>query len=183
MKLFLLGIAVTLRIIPLAGFLYIRSIYMPVAATDPTLPFERFLAGMALRTRTHLEAPHRDVAGFTTADLVAGAQTFRDKCAFCHGLPHQAASVAGAGMFPHAPQLFTTKGNVSNDPAGVTYWKVRNGIRLTGMPSFKASLTDQRMWQVSALLARSNQLSTEVQDALRPAVPAVTPPLGGSKPQ
>jgi thiosulfate dehydrogenase len=183
MKLFLLGIAVTLLIIPLAGFFYVRSSYMPVAATDPPLPFERLLAGMALRARTHLEAPSQDVSGFTTADLVAGAQIFRDKCAFCHGLPHQASSIAGAGMFPHAPQLFTAEGNVSNDPAGVTYWKVRNGIRLTGMPSFKAALTDQQMWQVSALLARGTHLSPEVQEALEPAAPAVTPPRGESKPQ
>jgi thiosulfate dehydrogenase len=183
MRFFLLGIAVTLLIIPLAGFFYVRSSYMPVAATDHPLPFERLLAGMALRARTHLEAPNRDVSGFTTADLVAGAQIFRDQCAFCHGLPHQPASIAGAGMFPHAPQLFTTEGNVSNDPAGVTYWKVRNGIRLTGMPSFKASLTDQGMWQVSALLVRGDKLSPEVQDALEPASPPVTPALGESKPQ
>jgi mono/diheme cytochrome c family protein len=86
-------------------------------------------------------------------------------------------------MFPHAPQLFTTGGNVSNDPVGVTYWKVRNGIRLTGMPSFKASLTDQQMWQVSALLARGDKLSPEVREALEHAAPAVTPPGGESKPQ
>ena len=27
-------------------------------------------------------------------------------------------------MFPHAPQLFTPRGMVTDDPAGVTYWKV-----------------------------------------------------------
>ena len=31
---------------------------------------------------------------------------------------------------------------------GVTYWKVKNGIRLTGMPSFQKALTEQQMWRV-----------------------------------
>ena len=132
----------TLLILPVAGFLYIRSSYMSVAATDPPLPFEKFLASMALRDRIQLQAPQRDVSGFATADLVTGAQVFQKNCAFCHGLPQQPTSIAGSGMFPHAP-LFTTKGSVSDDPAGVTYWKGNNGIRLTGMPSFKAALTDQ----------------------------------------
>lgn len=183
MKYFLLGIVVTLLIIPLPGFLYIRSSYMSVAATDPPLPFEKFLAGMALRDRIQLEAPQRDVSGFATADLVTGAPVFQKNCAFCHGLPQQPASVAGSGMFPHAPQLFTPEGSVSDDPAGVTYWKVNNGIRLTGMPSFKAALTDQQMWQVSALLAHDDKLPPEVKDALKPvaAVPPVSAPLGRPK--
>jgi hypothetical protein len=28
-----------------------------------------------------------------------------------------------------------------DDPVGVTFWKVQNGIRLTGMPGFKAALS------------------------------------------
>jgi mono/diheme cytochrome c family protein len=72
-------------------------------------------------------------------------------------------------MFPGAPQLFTADGMVTDDPAGVTYWKVENGIRLSGMPSFKSSLTDDQRWQVSALLARADKLPPEVRSALQPA--------------
>ena len=42
---------------------------------------------------------------------------------------------------------------VTDDPPGETYWKVANGIRLPGMPSYKGVLTDTEMWQVSLLLA------------------------------
>jgi mono/diheme cytochrome c family protein len=85
-------------------------------------------------------------------------------------------------MFPKPPQLLTVKETVSDDPAGETYWKVKNGIRLTGMPGFSASLTDQQMWQVSALLARADKLPPEVQEALKPgavtaAAPATASPL------
>ncbi len=63
---------------------------------------------------------------------------------------------------------------VTDDPPGETYWKVANGIRLTGMPSFKSVLTDTEMWQVSLLLANADKpLPPEaVEYPARPAVNA-----------
>ena len=41
--------------------------------------------------------------------------------------------------------------------AGETYWKIKNGIRLTGMPSFKGVLSDDQMWDVALLLKHANE--------------------------
>jgi len=66
-------------------------------------------------------------------------------------------------MYPDAPQLLEPHPNkpevigVSDDPLGETYWKVLNGIRLTGMPSFKTQLSDPEVWQVSLFLANANK--------------------------
>ena len=49
---------------------------------------------------------------------------------------------------------------------GETYWKVANGIRMTGMPAFQQSLSTDQMWQVSLLLANSDKLPKTVADAL-----------------
>jgi mono/diheme cytochrome c family protein len=46
---------------------------------------------------------------------------------------------------------------VSDDPVGETYWKVRNGIRLSGMPAFNNLLNETQMWQVSVLLANADK--------------------------
>jgi len=78
-------------------------------------------------------------------------------------------------MYPEPPQLFTPDGSVTDDPVGVTYWKIRNGIRMTGMPSFKAVLSDEQMWQIAALLARADRLPPDVISALKQPFPA-TPP-------
>jgi hypothetical protein len=56
---------------------------------------------------------------------------------------------------------------VTDDPVGETYWKVKNGIRLTGMPSFDGALSDTAMWQVSLLLLQANQLPDAVRAAIR----------------
>jgi thiosulfate dehydrogenase len=174
MKAFFLGILVTLIALPICGVLFIRSSYMSVAATDPPLPFETTLAKMGLHARIRSQAPQRDVSHMSSADLVSGAAVYQKNCAFCHGLPGQTASAAAKGMFPHAPQLFTQQETVADDPAGVTYWKVKNGIRLTGMPSFGSSLSENDMWQVAGLLAHSDHLPPEALDALKPPPPPAT---------
>ena len=54
----------------------------------------------------------------------------------------------------------------------ITYWKVANGIRLTGMPAYKASVTDLELWQVSQLLANANHLPGPVSQFLASGPPA-----------
>jgi len=182
MRGFFAGVVITLLVIVLGAIFYFKTGMAPVATADPPMPFEKILAKMGLHARMDKEMSQRDVSGFTTADLLSGADVYQKNCAFCHGLLQQPATGAAIGMFPKPPQLLTVRETVSDDPAGETYWKVKNGIRLTGMPGFNASLTDQQMWQVSALLARADKLPPEVQEALKPgavtaAAPATASPL------
>jgi mono/diheme cytochrome c family protein len=65
---------------------------------------------------------------------------------------------------------------VSDDPPGETYWKVANGIRLTGMPSYKNILSETQMWQVAQLLANADKLPADATAALQPAPVPLTPP-------
>ncbi len=169
MKGLLVGLILGILIVPIALFCYVETGQAPAAAIDAPMPFEAFLARGGLHARIKKEAQDRELATFTAGDLAAGAEVYRTNCAFCHGLPLQAPSAASQGMFPHAPQLFTAKETVTDDPVGVTYWKVKNGIRLTGMPSFQKALSDQQMWQVSALMASADKLPPDVLRSLLPA--------------
>jgi mono/diheme cytochrome c family protein len=69
-------------------------------------------------------------------------------------------------MYPDPPQLFKGKG-VTDDPAGETYWKVSNGIRLTGMPSYSKTMSERQMWEVSILVADADKLPASVMELLR----------------
>jgi thiosulfate dehydrogenase len=175
MKGLLAGLILGILIVPIAMFCYIETGQAPAAASDAPMPFEAFLARGGLHARIKKEAQDRELSTFTAADLAAGADVYKTNCAFCHGLPLQAPSAASQGMFPHAPQLFTAKETVTDDPVGVTYWKVKNGIRLTGMPSFQKALTDQQMWQVSALMASADKLPPDVLRGLLPAQAPASP--------
>jgi hypothetical protein len=84
-------------------------------------------------------------------------------------------------MFPKPPELFHGTG-VTDDPAWETFWKAKNGIRLTGMPGFKASLNDTQLWQASVLLANADKISPAVKVALAATPPVAQPAQPASPP-
>lgn len=157
----LFGIIVGIMIVPISVFLYFQNGKVPVAVNDPPFPYERQITGIPLHARIDREIVQLVPITADETNLVAGAHIYSDKCAFCHGF-HGKPSTIGENMFPSAPQLWEkhhegTVVGVSDDPPGETYWKVVNGIRLTGMPSYKYQLSDHEMWQVSLLLANADK--------------------------
>jgi mono/diheme cytochrome c family protein len=82
-------------------------------------------------------------------------------------------------MYPKPPLLLEGKG-VTDDEAGETYWKIFNGIRLTGMPGFSKTLNETQMWQMAILLANADKLPPAAKAALvapmGASIPAVASP-------
>jgi len=174
MKRILLGLlaGVVLAGLAIVGgvYIYFAGGYAPVATAAKPMPFEKKLARLALHARIETEMPKAVPIEPTETNLLAGATIYQEHCAVCHGLPGQSKTAIAAGMFPRPPQLFRGTG-VTDDEPGETYWKVANGIRLTGMPGFRATLKDEQLWQVSLLLAKANELPASVKSALTPKEP------------
>jgi thiosulfate dehydrogenase len=156
--------AVGLIVLGVAG--YVGLGFAPVATASAPLPFEELVTGIALSARVKREAPKSSPIPPTEDVYTAGARIYRSNCAVCHGLPGQQQTAIAKGEFPKPPELFKDEG-VTTDPVGETYWKVANGIRLTGMPGFTGSLSTDQMWQVSLLLANADKLSPVVKGALQ----------------
>jgi thiosulfate dehydrogenase len=173
-KNFLLGVMFGFLLVFVAGYVYFSTGMAPVATSAKPMPFEKKMASMALRARVEKEMPKDVPVPANETTYMAGAMVYNDNCAQCHGVPGQKdLPVFAKGMYPRPPQLFHGKG-VTDDPPGETYWKVANGIRLTGMPSFKGSLSDNEMWQVSVLLANADKAS----DASKSMITAPAKPAG-----
>ncbi len=173
MKRFLLGLVVGVCLIPAAMYMYFRLGFAPVATAAPPMLFEKRLARMALHARLDKEASAQPPVPASEENLAAGARIYRDHCAVCHGLPGQDQTAIAKGMFPHPPQLLKGKG-VTDDPAGETHWIAANGIRLTGMPGFRAAMSDVELWQVSLMLLNAAKLPQAVKE-LMTQPPATSP--------
>jgi thiosulfate dehydrogenase len=157
---FALGFLICLVAIVAAVLTAVNFGYVPAATNAGALPFEHYLAGKALNARIAKEAPKEVPIQPTPANLVAGAQLYRDYCIACHGAATGPKTVFQQGMYPRAPLLVQGKG-VTDDPPGESYWKVKNGIRLTGMPSFSPALNETQLWQVSLFVANAHNLPQE----------------------
>jgi mono/diheme cytochrome c family protein len=187
---FLLGLILGLLVIPVGVAIYLRVGHPPVAVADPPFPFEKQIVHVPLGARIDKEMTASAPIEASATNLTAGAQIYRQDCAACHGL-YGRPTVYGSHMYPKAPQLWAPHKNgvigVNDDPVGETEWKVANGIRLTGMPSFDKVLNQTQIWQVSVLLKSAGQpMSPEVTKLLTTpldfGVPESTPTAPGSGP-
>jgi thiosulfate dehydrogenase len=179
-KTFIVGLIFGVIAVPLAVYFYFVTGNAPAATNADPMPFEKMLAHKSLNARVAKEMPKSVPIQADETNLLAGAKLYHDHCAVCHGLPGQPKTVIATGMYPPPPKLMVGTG-VTDDPPGESYWKVANGIRLTGMPGFHESLTETQMWQVSLLVAKADKLPKSVTDALSAtptagtAVSATTP--------
>lgn len=184
MKTFIIGFVLGVIAVPLCLYLYFITGSAPVATSAPAMPFEKMLAHGALDARIAKEMPKSVPISADEPNYLAGAEVYRENCAVCHGLPGGTPTTISRGMYPKPPKLVEGKG-VTDDEPGETYWKVSNGIRLSGMPGFSDSLSQTQMWQVSLMLAHADKLPASVKTALyrpTPLVPGPTPPPEQSVP-
>ena len=177
---FIAGLILGLLVVPFGLYLYLTGGAMPVATTDSDMPFERFFAKKALGARIAKDMPKTVPIQPNEANYLAGAELYKQHCGICHGLPLTPKTAMAAGMYPQPPRLLEGKG-VTDDEPGESYWKIFNGIRLTGMPGFSKSLSETQMWQIALLVANADKLPASAKAALVAPIgtiaPAATMPL------
>jgi mono/diheme cytochrome c family protein len=168
----ILGILLAIVLIAGGTYFSFSSGHAPVATSAPPIPFEKTLTRVGLHAYLDkLPHPAPQVAA-DEANLIAGAKVYKEHCAVCHGLPDQTKSAIQMGMYPAPPQLFHGTG-VTDDDAWESYWKVENGIRMSGMPGFKGQLTETQIWQVAVLVKNADKITEPVKKEL--AAGASTP--------
>jgi mono/diheme cytochrome c family protein len=103
--------------------------------------------------------------------IEAGRQTYLQSCTLCHGPDGHGNTGLGRGMYPPASDL--TSPHVQQWADADLFWVIQNGIALTGMPSWKATVSAADTWKLAAFIHAIPRLDR--QRAL-PAPTAPTPP-------
>jgi len=104
----------------------------------------------SIERRAHAKAP---MPLDDAASISAGARQYaKYGCTHCHGAPGAEWSKFSEGLNPGPPDL---KDVVKEREPAQLFWVVKNGIRMTGMPSFgKAGVPDPEVWQIVAFLKK-----------------------------
>jgi mono/diheme cytochrome c family protein len=164
MRGFVFGVLTSIVVALVGGYLLLKSGHVPANADAAPGRLELWAAGAALEATIAREAPTGpNPVALTDANLAAGARLYGQHCAICHGTAAGTASASpvAKGEYPAPPQLATD--GVEDDPDGVTYWKIKHGVRLTGMPSWKDTLTDPQIWTLALFLKHMDKLPAGAQ--------------------
>jgi mono/diheme cytochrome c family protein len=147
-------------IVLVAGFLsVIYSGLYNVAATQPHTAFVewmlRTLTQRSIESRArNISVPALDRPGL----LDMGFDHYHEMCVGCHGAPGVKPEELAEGLYPEPPDL-TTKGGIP--PPGRIFWVVKNGIKMTGMPAFGPTHTDEQIWAITAFVRQLPEMTPE----------------------
>jgi len=156
---FIGGIGFTLVIAAGAGAAYIYSGAFDVAASTPHNAFEQSLFSTAMRRS--VVAMSRSISQpprFTDYMVKDGLGHYEDMCAGCHGGPGIERSEIGKGLNPSAPNLADA---VPAWSPRQLFWIVKNGLKMTGMPSFGKTHDDNQVWSIVAFIEQLPGMSYE----------------------
>ena len=160
----MIGVALTLAVALIGAYSLVRSGLIPANADAKPGRLETWMARTSLDATLRRDAPKdQNPVALTDQNLINGVHLFAQNCAVCHGSEKGVASSSpiAKGLYPKPPQLATD--GVEDDPEGVSFWKIKHGIRLTGMPSFGYSLSDQQIWTLALFLKHMDKLPPAVQ--------------------
>jgi len=152
-----IGVLTVLALI--AGAVYFFGGFYDVAAAQPDpKPVEWVLASVreasiASRapaiTPSNLDDP---------ATIQAGARAFSTRgCVACHGAPGVNWEKFTEGMKPDPADLSEV---AKGQSAGEIFWVIKNGIGMTGMPSFaRIKVQDPEIWAITAFVKKIPSVS------------------------
>lgn len=159
-----LGAVLTLVVAAIGAYLLVESGRIPANADGTPGRLETWMARTSLTATLRREAPKGpNPVALSEQSLLDGVHLYAQNCAVCHGSSKGAASPSpiAKGLYQKPPQLATD--GVEDDPEGYSFWKIEHGIRLTGMPSFRQTLSDQQIWTLALFLKHMDKLPPAVQ--------------------
>jgi len=150
---FLALIGLLAIIVAVVAAIYFFGGFYSVAATEeePALIQKMLIqvrqASITRHAKGQTERPANDEA------VRSGARAYSTRgCVNCHGAPDVEWAKWSEGLQPDPPDLKEVAGERS--PSEL-FWVVKNGIKMTGMPSFgKGGVSDDEIWTIVAFLKK-----------------------------
>ena len=108
------------------------------------------------REARHLQAPPVDLEDESV--LFQAVLGFQSMCIDCHHPPGGQPSELARSLNPKPADLSDAAGKRSLEEL---FWVTRNGIRMSAMPAWGTTRSDEELWAIAALLTRFPTLSAE----------------------
>src|SRR6202789_205639 len=103
-----------------------------------------------------------------TAEVVSqGQEVFLGSCAQCHGADARGDTSLGRSMDPPAMDLSSS--HVQHWSDAELFWIIQNGVRLTGMPSWKSSISEDDTWKLARFIHNLSHLDAASASAAVPS--------------
>lgn len=146
-------------IIILGGLVFINSGLYDVAATKPETGIVKWVLETTKENSVSSRSKNIPVPNLDDESLtMTGFHHYDQMCVGCHGAPGISPSEIGEGLNPEPPDLAEEAAHMS--PAEL-FWITQNGIKMTGMPAFGPTHSDEELWGIVAIMQKFPDMSPE----------------------
>jgi len=148
----ILLIIVAIIVVLFAGFyIYLNSGSYNIAATSKHTGTTLWMIDKLVDNSIEKHASDIDVPENLgdSSVIAAGFGHFDENCRECHGAAGFSAEEFAKGLYPEAPEL---KEEIEEWSPAELFWITKHGIKMTGMPAFAPTHTDQQIWQIVAFM-------------------------------
>jgi mono/diheme cytochrome c family protein len=164
MKILISGI-IGLSLIAVLFLLFVFSGIYNIGATSPHYKFTRWvISKMTDHSIKHYSGEVAEPPNLTDSSLIkTGFMHYREMCSGCHGAPGINCNEIAEGLYPKPPRLLKSANEWK--PAEL-FWIIKNGIKMTGMPGFGISHSDDKIWAMVAFMEKLPDMTLDQYKSL-----------------
>jgi len=153
---FLFGFVSAIVVVIIIAALAAGTYDVAASAPDTALEFE--IMHSITRNSVRMRAGDEERQTWTEAELRNGFQDYNEMCVVCHAAPGKERTPTSKGMRPQPPLLAEASKQWTN---AQLFRIVKNGVKMTGMPAFGPTHSDEKIWNLVGFIRRLPQISPD----------------------
>jgi cytochrome c553 len=155
----LLSVFLTL-IVLFAGFLiFIYSGWYDVSAINKESGIMKWVLNTTMDNSVEHHSINISVPDLSDQLMIKeGFEHYNEMCVSCHGAPGKEETELSKGLNPSAPYLVEHAEEM--DPQEL-FWVTKNGIKMTGMPAWGKTHSDEKIWAMVAFIKKLPNITSE----------------------
>ncbi len=147
---------------------YLIFIYSGIYNISAMVPHDKLTLWMmnTVRDNSIMHNANNDLKAPDLSDsslVKMGFIHYREMCVGCHGAPGIEQSEIAKGLYPHPPLLSRAAKDWTPQQL---FWITKNGLKMTGMPAFGPTHSDEMIWAIVAFTKKLPTLTKKQYQTL-----------------
>ena len=156
----LAGFILCLIILAVGGIIYIYSGSYNVSVSNRDEGLTRWILETTKDNSIEHHAKNIDIPSLDDSTMILRGYVHYSRMCGCHGSPGQESSKA---YNPEPPELYKTVGDLN---ANELFWIIKNGIKMSAMPSFAQRSSDDEIWDIVSFVRTLPKVTPEQYKAM-----------------
>lgn len=155
----LISVLVTMTTLLLIFLIIVYSGWHNVSAMNEESGIMKWVLNTTKENSINSRLENISVPDLKDSEMIKeGFEHYNEMCVSCHGAPGQNESGLSKGLNPPAPYLVKAANFID---ARELFWATKNGIKMTGMPAWGKTHSDEKIWAIVAFMKKLPGISAE----------------------